>query len=274
MGQAKIKKRSTAEFMRNFPLCSLCGGDNPTTTREHMPPRAMFDNKLRPDKLVMPACKECNHETSKADLVASIISRWGHDKTPYPSADHEKLIAQAKIQAPELVREWLWFASPIMQLEARKRLEHTGIQRLLIGPQTFRQLNIFAHKVTLALYFEHFKKPLSNKGRIRAVWRMKEDFNQKGVEPRSVGLTGKHGALIQGSWDTTKTFEYRYDPNATEDLFVFFARFRQNLFVAGFAAKNENTLENALTDNPDLEGIWIMPRDLLGKNPHFDTKHR
>jgi hypothetical protein len=39
---------------------------------------------------------------------------------------------------------------------------------VFIGPLTIRQLNLFAHKVALALYFEHFKVPLPEIGRFRA----------------------------------------------------------------------------------------------------------
>jgi hypothetical protein len=34
-------------------------------TREHMPPKSLFDGSHRPDKLVMPACHVCNNNTSK-----------------------------------------------------------------------------------------------------------------------------------------------------------------------------------------------------------------
>jgi hypothetical protein len=33
-----------------------------------------------------------------------------------------------------------------------------------IGSLTIRQLNLFAHKAVLALYFEHFRQPLANTG--------------------------------------------------------------------------------------------------------------
>jgi hypothetical protein len=185
MGQSKIKKRSTAEFVLNFPQCSLCGGDRPTATREHMPPRSLFDGKHRPDKLVMPACKECNGGTSTADLTASMISRWGFDINAQSQTDHAKLAAQARIQAPELVREWLASDTPDQQIGARRHLEKYGVNApptakfATIGPLTIHQLNIFAHKLVLALYFEHFEKPLSNDGRVQAIWKTKEDFFQK-----------------------------------------------------------------------------------------------
>lgn len=50
-----------------------------------------------------------------------------------------------------------------------------------IGPHTIEQLNTFAHKAMLRLYFEHFRKPLPNSGRVSAHWRTKEDFSKYGV---------------------------------------------------------------------------------------------
>jgi hypothetical protein len=64
-----------------------------------MPPKSLFDNSYRPDKLVMPACMECNHGTSTADLTASIVSRWNYDSNAQENADHRKLITQARMQA-------------------------------------------------------------------------------------------------------------------------------------------------------------------------------
>lgn len=275
MGQARVKQRSTAEFISKFPLCSICGGDRATTTREHMPPRSLFDNKFRPDKLVMPACLECNKGTSTADLTASLVSRWGVDNSPQSQADHTKLAAQAKNQAPELVREWMSGDTPSQQFTARRHLERYGVNAspsakfITIGPLTIRQLNIFSHKAALALYFEHFGKPLSNDGRVQAIWKTKEDFFQKGVPSELMELMGRYGTLTQGRWNASETFEYRYDLHTTDGLFGCFARLRQGLFVLGFAVADAKTLAN----NPDLDGEWIMPRSLLGDNPHFSKKH-
>ena len=275
MGESRIKKRSTADFVLNFPQCSLCGGDRQTATREHMPPRSLFDGKHRPDKLVMPACKECNGGTSTADLMASIISRWGFDTNQQSRLDHAKLAAQARIQAPELVREWLANDTPDQQIGARRHLENYGVNApptakfATIGPLTIYQLNIFAHKLALALYFEHFRKPLSNEGRVQSIWRTKEDFFSKGVPPELLELMGKYGTLTQGRWNASEAFEYRYDLHEADGLFGCFARLRQGFFVLGFAIADAKTL----AENPDLDGEWIRPRDLLGNNPHFNKKH-
>jgi hypothetical protein len=74
-----------------------------------MPPKALFDRSHRPDKLVMPACDECNNDTSTADLAVSLASRWSYETYPQAQIDHARLAARIRKQAPELVEEWTSF---------------------------------------------------------------------------------------------------------------------------------------------------------------------
>jgi hypothetical protein len=105
MGQARQKKTATAAFIEQFPDCYFCGGQQRATTREHMPPKSLFDNSHRPDKLVMPACKGCNSDTSTADITAAIVSRWDYYSSDKGLSDHAKLASQVRRQAPDLIRE-------------------------------------------------------------------------------------------------------------------------------------------------------------------------
>jgi len=228
-----------------------------------MPPRSLFDNSHRPDKLVMPACLECNKGTSTADLAVAMVSRWAYDSTPQEQVDHRKLAQQVKKQAPELVAEWTKLDTG-QTANARRHLIGYGVQVpqdaaiASIGPVTLRQLNLFAHKAVLALYFEHFRKPLLNTGRVWATWRTKEDFAKKGVPPSLLDMLPEYGTLMQGKWDERETFEYRHARNVEEGLFACLARFRRGLFITGFAAADANTVaSNALED-------WVVPSELLG----------
>src|SRR5215470_2871174 len=112
MGEAKRKQTTTRKFLERFPQCCFCGGKNPATTREHMPPKSLFDNSHRPDKLVMPACDECNRDTSTADLVAAVISRWNYLSSQQENRDHQRLIPQVRRQAPGLIEEWTSITDP------------------------------------------------------------------------------------------------------------------------------------------------------------------
>jgi hypothetical protein len=66
-------------------------------------------------------------EVSRRTLTASLLSRWGMNISPQSQTDHMKLAAQAKIQAPELVREWLTGDTPGRQIRARRHLAQFGV---------------------------------------------------------------------------------------------------------------------------------------------------
>jgi hypothetical protein len=160
VGEAKRKKSATRKFIEQYPNCCFCAGVRSATTREHMPPKSLFDFSHRPDKLIMPACDQCNRGTSTADLVAAVVSRWGYLNTEQENADHRRLVSQVRKQAPKIADEW---RKPVDKIAARAHLKEHDVDvpedagMVSIGPLTIQQLNQFSRKFVLALYFEHFK---------------------------------------------------------------------------------------------------------------------
>lgn len=47
-------------------LCVLCG-KNPATTKDHIPPKAIFNSPRPSDLITVPACKDCNQGASVLD---------------------------------------------------------------------------------------------------------------------------------------------------------------------------------------------------------------
>jgi hypothetical protein len=236
-----------------------------------MPPLSLFDNSHRPKGLEMPACSECNRATSIADLTVAIISRWGYDAAQRDLADHERLVQQLVRQAPELRDEWVVW--PEDQIKVKQHLLNHGVPTPLragvakIGPLTMRQLNLFAHKAVLALYFEHFKQPLGVKGGVCAYWKSKEDFARNGIPEPLLKILPRYGTLVQGKWNESKTFEYRHDINPDQGLFGCFVRLRGRFFIGGFAVADLHTI-------PDPDDDWVAPADpdVLLDSPRFKRK--
>jgi hypothetical protein len=204
MGEAKLKKSATQKFIAKYPACCFCAGIRAATTREHMPPKSLFDNSHRPDKLIMPACGECNSGTSTADLVAAIMSRWSAKNTRQELEDQTRLSARLRKQAPELVQEWTSIDLK-QRIRARLHLRSNGVPipddagMMAIGEHSIRQLNLFSHKVALALYFEHFHRPLVAPGAYCAFWRSKEDFAKDGIPPALLEIMPQYATLTQGT---------------------------------------------------------------------------
>jgi hypothetical protein len=273
MGEARRKKSATAAFIERHPNCYFCGGRRRAVTREHMPPKSLFDNSHRPDKLVMPACDECNRGTSTADLVASIIARWDYRITSVEHQDHKKLVARLRKQAPQIIEEWL-VIDPIEKERRRRHLRNHGIVVphdagvASIGPLTIRQLNLFAHKTALALHFEHAGQPLPMTGRASGLWKSKEDFARDGVPPSLLSLLPEYRTLIQGKWNERLTFEYRYAINNEHGLFAYLAKFRRGLYVAGFTVTDASVI---MQSDPVA---WMAPEDagVLLEDPRFARK--
>src|SRR5437763_7043656 len=126
MGEAKRKHSATQRFIQQHPHCCFCGGNRLAATREHMPPKSLFDNSHRPDKLVMPACHECNRGTSTADLTVALVSRWNYDSGEQERSDHTRLSAQVRRQAPDLIEEWNKLR-PQDKVKARDHLLSHGV---------------------------------------------------------------------------------------------------------------------------------------------------
>lgn len=231
----------------------------------------MFDGSHRPDKLIMPACDECNRSTSTADLTASIISRWGYDSGSLEILDHGRLASQMRRQAPQLIAEFTRLNKE-EQAAARSKLIEQGVSVpanapiASLGDLTIRQLNLFAYKVVLALWFEHSRIPLSDKGRCCAFWRTKEDVARGGIPHMLLDILPEYDTLIQGRWNEHKTFEYRHARNQEDGIFGCFARFRR-LFAIGFAVADGQAL-------PAEESDWIKPSELLTSvdSPRFAKK--
>lgn len=259
-GEKRSRLSATKRFIEQYPHCCFCAGTRPAATREHMPPKSLFDASYRPDKLVMPACDECNRGTSTADLTAAVVSRWAYSTNEVELSDQHRLIQRLRKQAPEVVNEWVDESGPSLNIRGRQHLREHGVpvpdhtEVVTVGLETIRQLTLFAHKVTLALYFEHFRRPLAGNAAYSAHWRTKEEMH-RGVPVSLLERLPKHGTLTQGTWNTLETFEYRHDFNLADGLLGFLARFRFGLFVAGFVMGAEH-IPN------DADG-WVRPGELL-----------
>ncbi len=272
MGEAARKRSATQKFIEQYPECCFCAGTHPSTTREHRPPKSLFDGSHRPDKLVMPACDQCNRGTSTADLTVAIISRWGYEPNHTDHSDHSRLVSRVRHQAPELFNEWTENDNPLFAMRGRQHLRSHGVPVAddagirTIGQETIRQLNLFAHKVVLGLYFEHFRQPLPAAGAFCAFWRTKEDYHN-GAPQTLLDMLPKYATLTQGRWDVRETFESRHALNTDEGLMGFLARFRRGLFVSGFAVRNAAHV-------PSGDKDWMKPGNLLGllESPRFRDK--
>lgn len=232
MGEARRKSLGTKELLARYPFCCFCGGTVHANTGDHYPPKALF-NRSDPKILVVPACKPCNDLSRTADLVTAIVARWSFSELERAeAADHKKLTRRLKYQAPGIVDEWLEMSSGTQQKRARRHLQNEGISvpyegnLVSIGPQTIPQLNLFAHKLTLAMYFDETRQSLPVNGLVSANMFTKEDVEVYGIPYELKKYLGDSKSLSQGDWDTRLQFEFRTAMSDDCNAFQVLARLR------------------------------------------------
>jgi hypothetical protein len=76
-----------------------------------------------------------------------------------------------------------------------------------------------------------------------------------------------YGTLEQGKWNASEAFEYRFNLNEGDGLFMCLARLRGGLFITGFAASDAAMLGEDQSD-------WIQPSSLLSMldDPKFEKR--
>lgn len=278
MGEAALRRSATAKLLEKYPRCCFCGGLAPAETREHYPPISLFDNSLRPNQLIVPACRKCNGVSRTADLVTALIARWkfSFETSQTEAADYKKLANRLKYQAPDIVAEWLKHSTGVQQKRARRHLEASGVwvdpqgKIATIGPLTIPQLHLFAHKLLLAVFFDHMKHPVPPKGMISALFKTKEDVAVEGIPAEVKDHLGPNLYLSQGQgFSTRDQFEYRIASGENGKVFQVLARIRFGLIVAGFVVTEPDLLD------PDARAGWITPPSLpsILADPEFRRKY-
>jgi hypothetical protein len=69
VANGKKRKRRRELFFLKHPTCYLCGGLNPPTTVDHVPPQACFPSGYAPEGFEFPACYPCNQSSRVEDKI-------------------------------------------------------------------------------------------------------------------------------------------------------------------------------------------------------------
>ena len=123
MGQ---KKKRRLEFFRKHPFCCFCGGHEQATEEDHVPARAIFDERKWPEGYNFPACVSCNRLTREDEKVAAFLSRihFGNDLNPTQQSELKKCMDAINSAYPEAYRSMVPSSN-----QARHFLKQTGIER-------------------------------------------------------------------------------------------------------------------------------------------------
>lgn len=82
--------------VRQSDICVICG-KRPATTRDHIPPKAIFPKPCPSDLITVPACKSCNKGTSDSDEIFKVFIAFAGGHSP----DGERMFNEPTLRTLE-----------------------------------------------------------------------------------------------------------------------------------------------------------------------------
>ncbi len=144
-------------------ICVFCGIE-PATTRDHVPPKAIFPKPRPNDLITVPACGTCNTGVSKREEKFRVL-----------------LSLQVGMDSPQTEKLWKKHAldtlrkQPKLRSEILKSMEDVWVKTpgvVIAGKRTMIKWDNECHdqtiiKITKGLYFHHFGEILESGENIR-----------------------------------------------------------------------------------------------------------
>lgn len=201
-----------------------------------MPPTSMFQGRIRLSGLEFAACKDCNEGTRAADATASFFARLSPSQyAPQWEIDEAyKLVGTLSQLAPGAIREifnpakserkWIKGRDPIVTPKQSLKLD---------GPITHALMTAFTAKLGMAMFREHVGQPLDENGAVFTQFYFNAGL-ERSVAEATLSIMPVPGQLIQGTKNSGRKFNYRYNCDDRSIIFLF-AAFHDNLFVRACA---------------------------------------
>jgi hypothetical protein len=201
----------------------------------------MFRGKKRPHDLVFPSCQECNSQTRRSDLVASLVGRFYPDpSTDVDKTDVEKVFQGVANNVPGLLKEM--HLSNAEEQAARGRISmpsECGVLRAN-GPILSSHMFTFAAKLGLALHFELHQVPVPILGGVHPFWFSNVQAAKGEIPEDLLATLPAPQTMWQGTQHVADQFQYSWATTEDREHTLLYGVFRQSFAVAAITANDRN----------------------------------
>jgi len=264
----KQAKANRINYFNVHPHCIFCGGTQPATTKEHCPPKALFQLKQWPEGFEFPACNSCNNGTSDDDILIAWLGRIA----PYEDqGDNDGkmngLTFNLCKQHPDFLPQI--FMSPI---EARRSARELGLRPPL--GTTYQELGIinvpermhdavkaFARKLTKAIYWREKNRIFPSDGQIIFNWFTNATVLKSGSIPTFEAFESFMGTskkVVRAGKDLSGQFSYKYAVHSDGDLAVLQARIGKSFGFVSIVSPASGVLTKIMTKVKQRTGRDVM----------------
>lgn len=230
MARQRKRVRLGAKLRALHPKCVYCGGGASMAQVDHVPPKAIFALKRRPEGLEFPACAPCHAGTRNMDAVAALTARsWPNLVTDEERAELAELMGGVLRNVPP-VRDELARGFAAKEAIPDDILASVGADVIVMDFGVRRAiLEAFGARVGLALHYQLTGKIVGEEG---GVWvRAFTNIQNMRGEALPTELDGRLGptlALMQKGLRAEEDFQVAQ--RALDDYggTAAFASFRQS----------------------------------------------
>ncbi len=241
------------QFLAEHPHCCFCGGQAKSAEPDHIPSRALFENRQWPEGFVFPACELCNRVSRHDEQVVALISRL------YPDANSEtrerefrERVRAVAYNYPEVIQEMKLSvrharnAIKKYQLELPSGTSSADFPAVFAGgPLVNSAVTTFARKLFCALYYKHTQAILPPTAGIAIKWFTNIQVETGAIPAALVEVLGRLPELVRCNTSLHDQFFYRYVTSDCRRLAAFLVFFRQSFAILGYVNVDADDLKIA-----------------------------
>jgi hypothetical protein len=247
---ARQTRARRQKFLALYPWCCFCGGAALATTEDHVPNRALFDNRHWPEGYNFPACKPCNDATRPDEKIMAFLSRINHGPRPLTAVEETEarkslrgMLAEFPTELSSMrlssneIRDWL---------RGRRETRPPGvllsdIPLVSIGTPRFRNaIKRFCIKLLCALHYKHAGEIVPVNAAVCGRWMSNVQVSDGLIPPEVLRLCGSTAKLTRAKNDLSEQFEYSFIVAREKTTSVFLCSFRQSFVVIGTVSYDWN----------------------------------
>jgi hypothetical protein len=240
----KAKTRNQI-FAKSGGKCIYCGGCEPATTIDHMPPIVLFQAKDRPRGLEFPSCEACNNGAGHSDLVAAMFGRAFSNVQPSEVDEVRRIFEAVRNNIPGLLEEM--YVDPASQALAASRIGvNPGDNRFIAmdGPISMSYLRAFGARLAFAMYFNETGRIVPNNGGALARIYSNLDLFQDTVPQEIFDILPDPSTLAAGKKHVGSQFKISTRAADGGGMTITFASFRLSFAIMAAAADELTKLQD------------------------------
>jgi hypothetical protein len=267
-------RRRRAEFFSKHRHCCFCGGRERATEEDHVPARAIFDERKWPEGYNFPACESCNRITRQDEKVVAFLSRLGPTKddqyTPIQRAEILDCMDAMNRDYPDAVRSMNLSAN-----DMRRHLRERGIGRppgmslkdipifSIARPEFVVPIRNFGIKLFCALHYKHAELIVPSNSEIGI--RFLSNMQTNVLSEEIFKVLGGRPTMVRSKNELDDQFHYIFAVTADKSTSAYLCKFRESFLLMGIVSADP--LPKEFDEDPGggtFKGFPFKSRSTLG----------